>query len=103
MKKLKIAVSLLSALIFCLYAASCSGKGDESAEDIGDLMSVFSYDETEQKKNITYVLNKNTKKIHYLTCAAAETINAENYEETDDFSGALDRGYEPCEICRPAE
>lgn len=103
-KKCRPAAALMLAAILCLCAASCSKKSDENAEDISELISVFSYDEESSAASMgaVYVLNKSTKKIHYLTCSAVDKMAAENYEETDDFSGAVSKGYEPCEVCSPS-
>lgn len=57
---------------------------------------------TEPKSNhITYVLNTNTKKIHYMNCRSVKTIKAKNYSETDDFDWAIANGYVPCKNCNP--
>lgn len=49
-----------------------------------------------------YVLNNNTMKFHYPSCASAKKIKAENRE---DYYGTrdelIDRGYDPCGNCHP--
>jgi len=49
-----------------------------------------------------YVLNTKSKKIHYPDCPSVNTIKEENKELTDDFDGAVSRGYTPCGSCKPA-
>lgn len=56
---------------------------------------------TTQRQERLYVLNTNTMKIHNLECRHVDTIHAENYAETYDFSGAIANGYEPCGTCHP--
>ncbi|MCM1164831.1 MAG: MBL fold metallo-hydrolase [Lachnospiraceae bacterium] len=49
----------------------------------------------------TYVLNTNTRKIHYPDCRSVKDIKLENKETTDDFEEALAQGYKPCGSCKP--
>ena len=50
---------------------------------------------------VTYVLNTNTKKIHYPTCSSVEKIKPENHATTDDYNSAIAQGYVPCKRCEP--
>lgn len=50
---------------------------------------------------VTYVLNTNTKKIHYPSCSSVEKIKPENYATTDDYNSAIAQGYVPCKRCEP--
>lgn len=49
-----------------------------------------------------FVVNVNTKKIHYPDCSSVKDIKPEN---RDDFYGTLEEaksmGYEPCGRCKP--
>lgn len=56
-----------------------------------------------KKQNVEYILNTNTKKIHYSSCSSVEDIKPENRATTNDFNGALDQGYEPCKRCNPSD
>lgn len=58
---------------------------------------------TEENKPATaYVLNKNTKKFHFLTCASANKIAASNREEVAwSREECIANGYEPCGNCKP--
>ena len=51
---------------------------------------------------VTYILNTNTMKFHFLSCKSVKKIKAENYAE---FSGsredAIASGYDPCGNCKP--
>ncbi len=49
-----------------------------------------------------YVLNTNTKKIHYPSCKDVEKIKKENYATTDKSISALEsQGYSRCKHCNP--
>lgn len=50
---------------------------------------------------VTYVLNTNTKKIHYPSCSSVEEIKPKNYATTDDYNSAIAQGYVPCKRCEP--
>lgn len=50
---------------------------------------------------VTYVLNTNTKKIHYPSCDSVEKIKPKNYSTTDDYTSAIAQGYVPCKKCNP--
>ncbi len=49
----------------------------------------------------TYILNTNTKKIHYPSCSSVEKIKPKNYATTDDYNSAIAQGYVPCKRCEP--
>ena len=52
--------------------------------------------------DIDYVLNTNTKKFHYPTCASAAKISSKNREEyKGDRDALIKRGYSPCGNCKP--
>lgn len=51
---------------------------------------------------ITYVLNKNTKKFHIPTCSSVADINASNKEESSSSRETIiSKGYDPCKRCNP--
>ena len=52
---------------------------------------------------IVYVLNTNTKKIHYDSCSSVSRINEGNKDVTENFSAAISNGYTPCSICKPID
>ncbi len=50
----------------------------------------------------TYVLNKNTKKFHFLSCYHVKTIKAKNYKEYTGTAAEVEAmGYVGCKNCRP--
>ena len=49
----------------------------------------------------TYVLNTNTKKIHYENCSSVDQIKDKNKAYTDDYDSAIAQGYKPCGRCNP--
>lgn len=53
----------------------------------------------EHNSSVTYVLNTNTKKIHYPDCSSVNQIKDKNKAYTDDFDKAVAEGYVPCHIC----
>lgn len=56
----------------------------------------------ETGENITYVLNKNSKKFHYPSCKSAAKIAEHNYGETTGTRDELiERGFDPCGNCDP--
>ncbi len=55
----------------------------------------------EEKQAITYVLNTNTKKIHYQHCSSVKDIKDKNLGSTTDFDQAIKDGYVPCKRCNP--
>lgn len=60
-----------------------------------------SYSPSHDTNGVTYVLNTNTKKIHYPSCSSVEKIKPENYATTDDYNSAIAQGYVPCKRCEP--
>lgn len=48
-----------------------------------------------------YILNTNTKKIHYPSCSAVRQMKEQNKAYTEDFNGAVASGYVPCKKCNP--
>ena len=57
--------------------------------------------EEQQGGNISYVLNTNTKKIHYESCSSVDQIKDKNKAYTDDYDDAIAQGYKPCGKCNP--
>lgn len=57
---------------------------------------------SEKEPAVTYVLNKNTKKFHFLSCSSVGKISARNKEEvTWSREECIANGYAPCGSCRP--
>ena len=49
-----------------------------------------------------YVLNTSSKKFHLPDCSGANSMKAENRQETSSSrQELLDQGYEPCGTCKP--
>lgn len=50
----------------------------------------------------TYILNKNTKKIHYPWCSSVDDMAEHNKQEfTGDINEVISQGYSPCKRCNP--
>lgn len=53
----------------------------------------------QQQTSATYVLNKNTKKIHHPNCSSVAKIAPKNYSTSDQSVEVLmSKGYTPCKI-----
>lgn len=58
--------------------------------------------EEQSVQEITYVLNNNSKKFHYLSCYSVEKIAEKNYgEATENRDELISMGYSPCGNCKP--
>lgn len=51
----------------------------------------------------TYILNKNTKKVHYPWCSSVDDMAEHNKQEfTGDINEIISQGYSPCKRCNPS-
>ena len=57
--------------------------------------------EQDPKNTTVYVLNTNTKKIHYQSCSSVRDIKEKNYATTTNYAQAIADGYIPCKRCNP--
>lgn len=74
-------------------------SSDTAGYSIGDNATFGTYEH--DTNGVTYVLNTNTKKIHYPSCSSVEEIKPKNYATTDDYNSAIAQGYVPCKRCEP--
>ena len=74
-------------------------SSDTAGYRIGDNNPFGTYEH--DTNGVTYVLNTNTKKIHYPSCDSVEKIKPKNYATTDDYNSAIAQGYVPCKRCEP--
>ena len=74
-------------------------SSDTAGYSIGDNNPFGTYEH--DTNGVTYVLNTNTKKIHYPSCSSVEKIKPKNYATTDDYNSAIAQGYVPCKKCNP--
>lgn len=74
-------------------------SSDTAGYSIGDNNPLSTYEH--DTNGVTYVLNTNTKKIHYPSCSSVEEIKPKNYATTDDYNSAIAQGYVPCKRCEP--
>ncbi len=104
------------SLLFCGLVIFTSGCESDKENNTENLQSNTVYlEETKASTVIVttstktenydteYVLNINTKKIHYIDCSSASLIKEENKLFTDDYEEAIDDGYLPCKRCNPTE
>lgn len=55
-----------------------------------------------EKTETAYVLNINSKKIHYPTCESVQKMKPSNKKEyTGTMEELLQQGYVPCKMCKP--
>ena len=74
-------------------------SSDTAGYSVGDNATFGTYEH--DTNGVTYVLNTNTKKIHYPSCSSVEEIKPKNYATTDDYNSAIAQGYVPCKKCNP--
>lgn len=74
-------------------------SSDTAGYSVGDNNPFGTYEH--DTNGVTYVLNTNTKKIHYPSCSSVEKIKPKNYATTDDYNSAIAQGYVPCKKCNP--
>jgi len=59
-------------------------------------------DDDYQTQSASYILNKNTKKIHLPSCYSVDQMKESNKEYyTGDIDDLLGRGYSRCKNCNP--
>ena len=56
---------------------------------------------TSTNKEITYVLNTNTKKFHYPWCSSVNDIKKKNRKDFYDSRNEIPSNYKPCKKCNP--
>lgn len=55
----------------------------------------------DENSGTTYVLNTNSKKIHYASCSSVDDMKESNKAFTNDYDQAIAEGYKPCGRCKP--
>lgn len=56
----------------------------------------------EENKAVKYILNTNSKKIHYADCESVSKMSEKNKaESSENRSELIAKGYSPCGICEP--
>ncbi|MDO5388166.1 MAG: ComEC/Rec2 family competence protein [Clostridia bacterium] len=90
--------------------AVCSGNGismvtDNTVTEDTDTENTYTENtDTDDKnnENVSYILNKGTKKFHNADCSSAESISEKNRQEyTGTREELIKTGYAPCGICKP--
>lgn len=78
-----------------------AGEPTGVGEQVGDSQKNKVTDE-HGKHEITYVVNKNTKKFHTPECSSVEQIHEENrLDSTENRETLIGQGYQPCKRCAP--
>lgn len=55
----------------------------------------------EPEKTVSYIGNKNTKKLHRISCSSVDDMKEKNKVEFTSKETALNKGYQPCKRCKP--
>ncbi len=111
-KNFKLPVLLLSLLIFptsCEQLETSSQAETRTSYPVIQTTAPIVTSAATQANNFTplndnsttYVLNANSKKIHYVDCPSVNNMKEENKVFTDDYEDAVNQGYEPCRRCNP--
>lgn len=78
-----------------------TGESWLEGEDVSGEQSDQSQSDPEQSE-ITYILNKNSKRFHLPDCSSVQEMKPQNREETTESREELiGRGYQPCGQCKP--
>ncbi|MDE6593405.1 MAG: hypothetical protein K2K57_10150 [Oscillospiraceae bacterium] len=96
----KIAVIFVCVMLFLAFTG-CNRK-TESVSDV-KIVDITTTSETETSApEITYIINKNTKKFHDPDCPSVYQIYEKNKSEyTGDRDSLISKGYKPCKKCEP--
>ena len=79
-------------------SAASSGGAAASAAAVAAASSASADD----RKELTYIVNTNTKKFHYPTCSSVSQIKQKNRMDTNASRDELiSEGYAPCKRCNP--
>ncbi|WP_024858136.1 DNA/RNA non-specific endonuclease [Ruminococcus albus] len=76
---------------------------DSIVEDIDEPLVVDSEKtDNSDEQSQTYILNTNTKKIHYPWCSSVDDMAEHNKQEfAGDINELIGQGYSPCKRCNP--
>lgn len=76
---------------------------DSTVEDIDEpIVADSEIPDNRNEQSQTYILNKNTKKIHYPWCSSVDDIAEHNKQEFNgDINEIISQGYSPCKRCNP--
>lgn len=78
-----------------------TGESWLEGENVSGEQSDPSQSDPEQSE-ITYILNKNSKRFHLPDCSSVQEMKPQNREETTERREELiGRGYQPCGLCKP--
>lgn len=77
---------------------------DSIVDDIDEpLISDSVMPDNRNEQSQTYILNKNTKKVHYPWCSSVDDMAEHNKQEfTGDINEIISQGYSPCKRCNPS-
>ena len=99
MKRLVLILAVLALLLS--FAGGASSEIRAQLPEVA-AATVRTMPEPEPEPEITYVLNKNTKKFHYPDCASIDEMKAKNRLDVNwDRDEVIAKGYVPCKRCNP--
>ena len=82
-------------------ASVSGGSQNTEASNNAAANNTASNTPSSEETGITYVLNKNSKKIHLTECSSVNQISDKNKGYTDNYDEAIKEGYTPCKVCNP--
>ena len=98
---MKRLVLILAGLSLLLSFAGCASVQELRAQ-LPEVAAATVRTLPDPEPEITYVLNKNTKKFHYPDCASVDEMKAKNRLDVSwDRDEVIAHGYVPCKRCNP--
>jgi len=86
--------------IYCYNAQKGVIIDYATGESYEEFKEIAFPEETQKTQN--FVINRNSKKIHYPSCIGAKSTNEKNKEYYSGFlNDLLQKGYLPCQSCKP--
>lgn len=86
----KIIILLILSTSLCILSSCTSSKPEPTTAP------------SVKGSNTTYILNKNSKKFHYPSCASVDDMLPKNkWEFTGTRQEVINKGYKPCGRCNP--
>lgn len=100
--KTESAIESFQALAGLSATGTADGKTQSALWDAGTPTARPTEADAGSSGEVTYILNKNTKKFHYPSCSSVDQMKESNkIYFTGTRDEAIDMGYVPCQRCKP--
>ncbi len=109
--KVLFAIVTFVLITFILFLTGCNKAVDSVSQESGGESTLSDNIDTSKQidsenpdtiAEVTYILNRHSKKFHYPECYAVELMNERNkVYYTGSRDDILKRGYVPCKRCNP--